>query len=77
MSHESFISLDTLARGRFMRDQRLLCGTELLPNGTEMQVIKVVEVRDQKISVVWEYWREAQMRSYHGSPTEYDLGEIS
>ena len=71
-----FISIDTLARGGFMKNHRLITGIELLPNGTEMQVVKVAEVREQKLIVRWEYWREAQMRSYHGQPGEVDLGDI-
>jgi hypothetical protein len=59
-----------------MKNQRLITGIELLPNGTEMQVVKVAEVREQKLIVRWEYWREAQMRSYHGQPGEVDLGDI-
>jgi len=59
-----------------MKNQRL-CGTELLPAGTEMQgLTKVAEVVPERERVIFEYWRAGGERSFHGAPAEYDLGEI-
>ena len=64
-------------KGRFMQNQRLITGVELLPDGSEMQVVKVAEVTPElKLQVVYEYWRAGFERSYHGAPAEYDLGCI-
>ena len=53
------------------------CRVELLPDGSEMQVVKVAEVTPElKLQVVYEYWRAGFERSYHGAPAEYDLGCI-
>lgn len=58
-----------------MQNQRLITGVELLPDGSEMQVVKVAEVTpEMKLQVVYEYWRAGFERSYDGAPTEYALG---
>jgi hypothetical protein len=30
----------------------------------------------EPVQVCWEFWREAQQRSFHGAPAVIELGEI-
>jgi hypothetical protein len=76
-SMSGFVGLDTLQKGRFMQKQRLICGWEVLPSGEERTVVKVAEVTpEQRIRIVYEFWRTTQSE-YHNRPTGIvDLGEI-
>ena len=47
IDNPEFVSLDTLTKGGFMHNQRLITGVELLPGGSEMQVVKVAEVTSE------------------------------
>jgi hypothetical protein len=78
-----FISLDALAKGKFMRGQRLILGCEILPSGERYDIVKVVmtkpeaEVtRESNLNVVWEFWRCAQSEYHRREIGVVDLGEI-
>jgi len=72
-----FVGLETLAKGNFMQKQRLICGWEVLPSGEQRDCVKVAEVTpDQRLKIVYEFWRTTQSE-YHYRPTGIvDLGDL-
>jgi hypothetical protein len=53
-----------------------IAGIELLSAEAPGPETSAAITAAEPVQVCWEFWREAQQRSFHGAPAVIELGEI-